>query len=95
MPTLMLIRFTSEGIFVHDDDFGVDVVAGDIVRVQGTVDEYYDLTEIAVVDHVIVCSSGASVTPAEMTLPVQIWQSGSTLRGCWCTCPKSFCHRKL
>jgi uncharacterized protein len=39
---------TSEGIFVYDTDFGVDVQMGDQVAVQGTVAEYYDLTKLTI-----------------------------------------------
>ena len=46
---------TSEGIFVYDDGFGVDVNVGDVVRVQGDVQEYYDLTELDNVTAVTVC----------------------------------------
>jgi len=61
---------TSEGVFVYDDDFGVDVAPGDRVRVFGVASEYSDLTEIGSVGEVLVCDSGNSVTPASVTLPV-------------------------
>ena len=60
---------TSEGIFVFDNSFGVDVLPGDVVRVRGTVDEFFGLTELTAITNVAVCDSGASVTPAEITLP--------------------------
>lgn len=60
---------TSDGIFVFDDDFGVDVVAGDVVRVRGTVVEYNDLTELSDVEQVQVCASGVMVTARELMLP--------------------------
>ena len=60
---------TSEGIFVYDYDF-MDVNVGDVVRVLGSVTEYYDLTELNQVTEMAICSSGVSVTPAEITLPV-------------------------
>ena len=60
---------TSEGIFVFDNGFGVDVLPGDVVRVRGTVDEFFGLTELTAVTNVAVCDSGATVTPAEITLP--------------------------
>jgi predicted extracellular nuclease len=59
---------TSEGVFVYDSDF--DVALGDRVRVNGFVSEYYGLTEIGSVSAVLVCDSGNSVTPADVSLPV-------------------------
>jgi uncharacterized repeat protein (TIGR01451 family) len=61
---------TSEGIFVYDSGFGVDVHSGDVVRVTGRVDEYSDLTELTSVVSVTICSAGNSVTPAQVTLPI-------------------------
>jgi predicted extracellular nuclease len=60
---------TSEGIFIYDNGFGVDAQPGDVVRARGTVDEFFDQTQLTAITHVAVCSSGASVTPAEITLP--------------------------
>jgi predicted extracellular nuclease len=61
---------TSEGIFVFDDGFGVDVAPGDHVRVRGTVAEFNGLTELNGVSLVIVCSTGNTVTPASVSFPV-------------------------
>ncbi|MGD2064431.1 MAG: ExeM/NucH family extracellular endonuclease, partial [Nitrospirota bacterium] len=61
---------TSEGIFVFDSSFGVDVSVGDVVRVQGDVDEFFDQTELTNVSNVVVCGSGATTLPATVTLPV-------------------------
>ena len=61
---------TSEGIFVFDAAFGVDVAGGDLVEVTGTVDEFNGSTQIGTVTSVTVISSGNSVTPATVTLPV-------------------------
>ncbi len=61
---------TSEGIFVFDGSFGVDVAVGDVVEVRGTVDEFNGLTEITSVTSVIVIAGGATVTPAILDLPV-------------------------
>jgi predicted extracellular nuclease len=58
---------TSEGIFVFGGDR--DVAVGDVVRVRGTVNEFFDLTEIDA-NAVLKCASGATVTPAEVSLPV-------------------------
>ena len=59
---------TSDGIFVYSTSLDVNV--GDRVRVRGTVDEYFDLTEITNVSQVWLCSTGNSVTPTEINLPV-------------------------
>ncbi len=68
---------TSEGIFVFDNGFGVDVNPGDIVRVQGTVQEYETssgsgvfLTELASITQLEVCATGATVTASTPTMPV-------------------------
>lgn len=61
---------TSEGIFVFDGAGSVPVQAGDVVRVRGTVQEYFNLTELANVT-VTVCSSGSALpSAASITLPV-------------------------
>jgi predicted extracellular nuclease len=61
---------TSEGIFVFDGSFGVDVAEGDLIEVTGTVDEFSGLTEITNVTSVTVVSNGHTVTPAAITLPL-------------------------
>jgi len=61
---------TSEGIFVFDNGFGVPVNPGDVVRVKGTVTEFFNLTELTSVSVVLVCNSGNSVTPTTVALPV-------------------------
>ncbi len=60
---------TSEGIFVYDENFGVDVNVGDVVRVQGTVIEYFDLTEISPVINLVTCGTGTADTQ-EILLPL-------------------------
>ncbi|VAW56312.1 Extracellular deoxyribonuclease PA3909 (required for catabolism of external DNA), partial [hydrothermal vent metagenome] len=49
---------TSEGLFVFDNDFGVDVSLGDVVRVSGVVNEKFGLTEINAVSNIEICASG-------------------------------------
>lgn len=61
---------TSEGIFVYDNGFGVDVNVGDLVRVQGDVNEYYGLTRLRNTDIVTVVDTGLSITPTSVLLPV-------------------------
>jgi predicted extracellular nuclease len=55
---------TSEGIFVFDAAFGVDVNVGDIVTVTGTVDEVFGETQIDTVTSVSVESSGNALPTA-------------------------------
>jgi len=61
---------TSEGIFIYDDGLGVDVNVGDVVRVQGDVNEYRGLTRLTDIDSVVVISSGVSISPTTVTLPL-------------------------
>jgi len=61
---------TSEGIFVFDSGFGVDVEPGDLVRVRGTAGEAFGLTQVANVNGVLVCDEDLTVTPATVSLPV-------------------------
>ncbi|HTV25366.1 MAG TPA: ExeM/NucH family extracellular endonuclease [Polyangiaceae bacterium] len=61
---------TSEGVFVFDASGAVNVTAGDVVRVSGQVSEFNGLTELSAVTRVQVCATGASVTPAAVSLPL-------------------------
>jgi hypothetical protein len=72
---------TSEGIFVFDGTFGVPVLVGDRVRVQGRVTELGNagatLTEVANVTDVLVCSQGHAFPVTTVTLPVptvEVWE---------------------
>lgn len=61
---------TSDGVFVFDGSFGVDVAVGDLVSVSGNVTEFFGLTEINNLTDVTVVSSGnPGPTPATVTLP--------------------------
>ncbi|WNM23761.1 ExeM/NucH family extracellular endonuclease [Demequina capsici] len=59
---------TSEGVFVYD--YSDPVALGDLVSVTGKVTEYKGVTEIGSVTDVTVMSSGNTVTPATVTLPL-------------------------
>ena len=61
---------TSEGIFVFDNNLGVAVNTGDIVRVRGMIQESSGLTRLTTVNAVQVCSSGAAVPVSSVSLPV-------------------------
>ncbi|WP_164743842.1 ExeM/NucH family extracellular endonuclease [Saccharospirillum alexandrii] len=60
---------TSEGLFVFYS--GTDVAVGDRVVVNGSVDEYFGLTQINDVDGISVCASNQLLpTPALVSLPL-------------------------
>ncbi|GAA79862.1 ExeM/NucH family extracellular endonuclease [Pseudoalteromonas sp. BSi20495] len=59
---------TSEGLFVYFAD--TDVSVGDHVRVQGTVEEYFDATQIGSVSQVAVCDTGLASATTKITLPL-------------------------
>lgn len=63
---------TSDGIFVFDNSFGVNVNVGDLVQVKGEVDEFNTTTEIKNLVYVTILSSGHSFTPVTVTLPVAV-----------------------
>ncbi|MEL0647441.1 ExeM/NucH family extracellular endonuclease [Pseudoalteromonas agarivorans] len=60
---------TSEGLFVYFTDINVDV--GDYVRVQGTVDEYYDSTQLADVTQIAVCGTDEIASATTISLPLE------------------------
>lgn len=84
---------TSEGIFVYDASLGVPVSVGDVVRVQGTVLEYLSsgayLTELSPVTAVNVVSTGSSVTPATVNLPVTAQSDLERYEGMRVTIPQT------
>ncbi len=62
---------TSEGIFVFENgDFITDVAVGDLVRVTGTVDEFFGETQLdTITDITVVSSSNPLPSAASITLP--------------------------
>ena len=73
---------TSEGIFVFDDDFGVDVEMGDTVKVTGTAVEFFDLTEINAVTAVEIIEEDPQVaTPVTLTFPVAVADDFENIEG--------------
>lgn len=60
---------TSEGLFVYDNGLGVNVAVGDVVRVSGTVTEYFGMTELNSVSSVEVCASGINLPVTDVNLP--------------------------
>ncbi len=79
---------TSEGIFVFYTGT-VEVNVGDVVRVSGTVDEYFDLTELTSVSDVLLCDTGNSVTPASVTLPYSSLDNFEKVEGMLVTFPQT------
>ena len=63
---------TSDGIFVHDKGAN-DLAVGDRVQVRGKVGEYKDQTQITPTA-VTKLSSGDSVAPLELNLPITDWE---------------------
>jgi len=61
---------TSEGVFVRDNGFGTPVALGDVVRVQGNVNEFFALTRLETVINLSVCGSGTMPATTDITLPV-------------------------
>ena len=76
---------TSDGIFIFDT--GLDVSVEEVVRVQGTVTEFFGLTEINNVSQAAVCSTGTIVTEATVTLPVASIDVWETVEGMLITIP--------
>lgn len=58
---------TSEGIFVYNTSFAVNV--GDLVTLSGTVEEYFNKTQIKSLTSLSIQSSGNSIAPVNVTLP--------------------------
>lgn len=79
---------TSEGIFVYDDGFGVDVSVGELVRVRGTVDEFFGLTELNNITSVVICGTG-SAAPASPTLPLAAVSDWEAFEGMAVTLPQT------
>ena len=60
---------TSDGIFVFDNGFGVDVQVGDLIQVKGEVDEFNTTTEIKNMVYITKISSGNSFPFTSISLP--------------------------
>ena len=78
---------SSDGIFIFDTS--LDVSVDDVVRVQGTVTEFFGLTEITNVSQAAVCSTGDTVTEATVTLPVSSLDVWETVEGMLITIPQT------
>lgn len=76
---------TSEGIFVHDNNFGRSVYPGDVVRVAGVVEEQFSETQIRNVADVELCASNHLdlVSPTYVELPIESFSELESLEGMW------------
>lgn len=78
---------TSDGVFIFAAA-GMDVAIGDAVRVRGTVSEFNGLTEITATE-IWVCSSGHTVTPTPVALPVTSLNAFEPYEGMLVTFPQA------
>ncbi len=80
---------TSEGIFVYAPA-RANVEVGDVVRVTGTVDEYFNLTEITSVTSLEICGNLTLLPdPVELTLPVDTLDTFEQVEGMLVAFPES------
>ncbi len=78
---------TSDGIFVYAPS-SMDVNVGDLVRVEGTAGEYYDLTQISA-SQVWQCDTGLALPePVELSLPVTSVDDFEPFEGMYVTFPQ-------
>ncbi len=78
---------TSDGIFVFAPG-GMDVAVGDVVRVHGSVSEFNGMTEITA-SEILPCSSGGSVAPTALSLPVASLDDFEPYEGMLVTFPQA------
>ncbi|MBN1267903.1 MAG: ExeM/NucH family extracellular endonuclease, partial [Anaerolineales bacterium] len=78
---------TSDGIFIYAP-VGMDVQVGDAVRVRGLVSEYNEMTEIGA-NQIWLCSTGNSVMPTALTLPVTSVEDFEAYEGMLVTFPQN------
>ena len=64
---------TSEGIFIFEPNGGATYAVGDAVRIKGRVTEFPEtgatLTELSNLNNLVVCGTGQTVSPADVSLP--------------------------
>jgi predicted extracellular nuclease len=61
---------TSEGVFVYDPG-GPDVSTGDVVRIRGEVEEFFEATQLGQVSDVSVCGAADLPAPTDVTFPLE------------------------
>ena len=80
---------TSEGLFVSAPG-SLEVAPGDLVRVQGTVSEFFGRTQLGSVSNLAVCSSGSPLPAAvAATLPVSSLDDWEPREGMLITFPQA------
>ncbi|MET0029707.1 MAG: ExeM/NucH family extracellular endonuclease [Candidatus Thiodiazotropha sp.] len=77
---------TSDGIFVYAPG-GMDVSVGDAVRIRGAISEYNGMTEITA-SEIWVCSTGNSLAPTAISLPVSSVDDFEAFEGMLITLPQ-------
>ena len=83
---------TSEGLFIYDNFFnvgGVDVNVGDLVRVTGDVDEYFNLTQLDNITSVQNCTNGPTASASSLSLPLTDADFPERLEGMLVTLPQT------
>ena len=78
---------TSDGVFIYYPSGTTDVLIGDQVRVRGAVSEYNGMTEITV-SQLWACSTGNSVAPTPIALPVAAVDDFEAYEGMLVTFPQ-------
>ncbi len=83
---------TSEGVFVFAPDNEMDIDVGDQIRVRGTVEEFFESTQIGNVSRIEICALGrgaTNVTPTPVSLPITGLLDLESLEGMAVVLPQS------
>lgn len=81
---------TSEGIFVFTGATPLlDVGVGDLVQVEGTAEEFASQTQLGAVTSIRVCSTGNTVTPTTVNLPLATATDLERFEGMLVTLPQT------
>lgn len=78
---------TSEGIFIESS--GLDVEEGQVVRVLGLVEEFFDRTQLSPIIDEAVCASGTPPSPVVLSLPVGEINELEPYEGMYVTFPQA------
>jgi len=82
---------TSEGVFVYEYTATLDVNIGDVVRLQGTVDEYYEVTQIKNLTSITVCTGilDPVASAAVLDIPVVDYEDFESYEGMKTSIPET------
>ena len=80
---------TSDGIYVYHSASYDDVNVGDHLRIRGTVSEYEEKTELSYLNLVMTCSTGNTITPTPINLPVSSVDDFEAYEGMLVTFPQT------